>query len=259
MKNARSNSERAEFIVGFVFIFTAFLVSLYYNGDKESIFELIPNNLSVPLTSILLPVVHGSLALWALFLVFKPNIKCEVIILQIESFVTILTGTEMLGIFFFYGSIAVAQIDESFGKTTGKTTVMMVVLHFISIFGMFRHGWARVFLAIGTSAFYLSFMLWIYHLLREKFSSFLSKATYENEVIKEKPGEVIHLKDYGLTERQVSIVKDYIYNQTPYKDLAEKYITSLSSIKKDFSIIFQKFGVSNIQELNFLLSQYQLD
>lgn len=258
MKNKRLNSERVEFIVGFIFLAIAFFVSLYYDGDKDSILELIPHNLEHPLTSYILPVVHGLLALWCFNLIFKPHIQSQIVILFIESYLTVLTGTEMLGIFFFYAAFSISQIIHAF-KTNAKLKLgILSGLHFLSILGLYTHSWARVCLAFGTSIFYMSFMFWIYHLLRVKFSSFLQVAVHDNEVIQEKPGEEVFLKDYGLSERQIAITKDYVSNKTPYKDLAEKYITSLSSIKKDFSIVFQKLGVNDIQEMALLLQQYQL-
>lgn len=258
MKNKRVNSERVEFIVGFIFLLIAFLVSIYYNGDQYSIIELIPNNFDAPLTSYLLPIVHGTLAFWCFFLIFKPHMVSQIVILLVESYVTILTGTELLGIFFFYAAFSISQIIHAFKNHAKVKLAILTVLHFVSIILTFGHGWARVFLSLGTSLFYMAFMFWMYHLLRVKFSSFLQVAVHDNEVIKEKPGEIVYLKDYGLSERQIAITKDYVSNKTPYKALAEKYITSLSSIKKDFSIVFQKLGVTDIQEMAMLLQQYQL-
>lgn len=259
MKSRRINSERVEFIVGFLFLLTAFIVSLYYDGDKNSILELIPHHLGRPLTAYILPIVHGTMALWCFFLIFKPSIRSQVIMLFIESFITILTNTEMLGIFFFYAAVAISQISQAFNPKEHIKIATITIIHFLCILGIYPHGWAKVFLALGTSCFYMVFMFWIYHLLRVKFSSFLQKAVYENSVIKEEPGQIVNLKDYGLTERQIAITKDYVANKTAYKELAEKYITSLSSIKKDFSIVFQKLGVSDIHEMSVLLQQYQLN
>ena len=61
-------------------------------------------------------------------------------------------------------------------------------------------------------------------------------------------GDVVSLSKYGLTGRQVSLVLDYIYKQTSYKELGEKYGLGLSTIKREFSIIFKIFGVSKIED-----------
>ena len=71
-------------------------------------------------------------------------------------------------------------------------------------------------------------------------------------------GDVVSLSTYGLTGRQISLVLDYIYNQTSYKELGEKYGLGLSTIKREFSIVFKIFGVSKIEDLKMLLLQYQL-
>ena len=62
--------------------------------------------------------------------------------------------------------------------------------------------------------------------------------------------------DFGLTKRQINFLKDYMYTKLSYKEIAEKYVVSISTVKKDMADIFCKFNVKNINELYFLLSQF---
>lgn len=252
------NSERVVSIVAFIFLVIAFFASIALNGDPDSVLELIPHGDYV-LTAILLPIIHGITAVWCFYQIFRPSLFGEAGIMIIESCVTIMTGTELLGIFLFYGAICLIQISLAEKLKHGRFVYICVAVHFLLLFTTLSHGIAKFALYVSCSAFYLSFLLWIYHLIRVKFTYFLPKTILKTSVIKETPGSTIHLKDFGFTERQIGIIQDYIYNKVSYKELAEKYITSLSSIKKDFSIVFQKLGVSNIQEMSFLLMQYHIE
>ena len=64
--------------------------------------------------------------------------------------------------------------------------------------------------------------------------------------------------DFGLTKRQINFLKDYMYTKLSYKEIAEKYVVSISTVKKDMTDIFSIFGVQNKNELTLLLSQYKL-
>lgn len=259
MKNKWINSERVVPSAGFLFLLIAVIVSLVRNGDKDSVLELIPHNPEIVLTSYIIPVVHIICCFMALFLIFKPSINGECLIMIIESTLTILTGNEILGIFFFYGAVILYKIDSVDRQKAAKAILPMLVLHIIIICTSFLKGWDAFLMNAGCSTFFLFFFMRIYNLLQDKFSYFLPKSVLQSSIIKEEPGQVIHLKDYGLTERQANLTKDYIATNPSYKELAEKYITSLSSIKKEFSSIFPKLGVNNIQEMNFLLVQYKVE
>ena len=69
----------------------------------------------------------------------------------------------------------------------------------------------------------------------------------------------IHLEEFGLSERQINLVKDYLINKTGYKELGQKYFMSTSTVKKDMNDVFKKFDVKNINELYLLLIQYEVE
>ena len=49
-----------------------------------------------------------------------------------------------------------------------------------------------------------------------------------------------------------------MYTKLSYKEIADKYMVSISTVKKDMTDIFSIFGVQNKNELTLLLSQYKL-
>ena len=113
---------------------------------------------------------------------------------------------------------------------------------------------------IGYSVFCYSFYLWIYSILKAKFSCLIPKNVRENNTIIGKPaGSVIKLSDYNLNERQRTYLMEHIHNKLSYKEIGEKYFVSLSTVKKIFADIFKIFNVSNIEELRLLLLQYQVE
>ena len=72
-------------------------------------------------------------------------------------------------------------------------------------------------------------------------------------------GSKIHLEEFGLSERQINLVKDYLINKTGYKELGQKYFMSTSTVKKDMNDVFKKFDVKNINELYLLLIQFEVE
>ena len=72
-------------------------------------------------------------------------------------------------------------------------------------------------------------------------------------------GSKIKLEEFGLSERQIKFVKDYLKNKSSYKELSEKYFISTSTVKKDMNDVFTKFNVKNINELYLLLIQFEVE
>jgi len=54
------------------------------------------------------------------------------------------------------------------------------------------------------------------------------------------------------------MILDNIQNNLSYKQLSEKYFVSVSTVKKDFSEVFQVFEVTKLEELHLLLLRYQV-
>ena len=137
---------------------------------------------------------------------------------------------------------------------------IIFILHIINIFLMYTHGWSRTIITLGTSAFMCTFYLWLFSLLKAKFSCIIPMTVNENKCLKNKKvGSLIHLSDYNLSERQMQLILDNLHSNLSYKELSDKYYMSISLVKKEFAYIFKVFDVSKIEELHMLLLQYLVE
>ena len=254
MDRNRINSERVVAVIGLIFILTAAIVSLFFNGDPNSIIELIAD------TSIVIPVVHFICVAITIAYVITLNSYLMISVLIVESELTILTNYEQLGIFFFYAVVIYTLCTDLLVNKSKKCLVILFIIHLITLLLTYTHGIKYMFVDIGYSLFCLAFYAWIYHILKAKLSCLIPQNVRENNVIIGKPaGSVIKLSDYNLTKRQSNFLIEHIHNKLSYKDLSEKYFVSISTVKKIFADIFKIFNVSNIEELRLLLLQYQVE
>lgn len=250
MKNKKINIERVVSIISFLFLGIALYGGLTLEGDPDSI---------LPHSKIDICVFHSVCVTLSFFCIFKPIRLIQIIILLLESFITILTNYETLGIFFFYFAIILLLCNDFFTKRGVLIASILFCFHIITIFLMYTHGWTRTIIAFATSIFSLSFFIWIYSILKTKLSFLIPTIISNNLAITNKqPGQELSLSDYKLTDRQINLVMDYLYNNLSYNDLSQKYNISLSTVKKDFSEIFKIFNVSKLEELHILLLQYKI-
>ena len=245
---------RIFYVVAFIFLGLATFASFMSKGDKYSI---------LPRTDLILPTVHLVCCLSSFICIFFPIFPLNFFICMMESTITILCGTEILGVFLFYASLVIILVENKFNFRLQLSSILLTtalfVVHLVTIFFSYPHGWVRTLIAFGSTMFIGAFFTWIYAYLKEKFSCFFPTNVTKNETIGVRiPGSELKLSEYGLTERQINLVIDYIYCNMNYKKLSEKYAMSLSLVKKEFNEVFKIFNVSKIEELYILLLQYQL-
>ncbi len=253
MDRSRISSERVVAVVGVVFLLIAAITSLFFDGDSKSIIEKVAD------TSIVIPIVHFTCVVLALIYLFTTNAYLLVSILMVESELTILTNYEELGIFFFYAAIIYMLCTDFLVDKSRRPVVILFIVHMITLLLTFPHGVKSMVVDIGYSFFCFAFYLWIYSILKVKFSCLFPQNVRENNTIIGKPaGSTISLSDYNLNERQINFLMDHIHNKLSYKEISEKYFVSISTVKKIFADIFKIFNVSNIEELRILLLQYQV-
>lgn len=250
MKKRQLSMERVVSVVAFVFLAVSFVCSIILDGDPLSI---------IPKTEIVIPVVHFICAAAALVSIFYPLFPIQFLIMQVESVLTILTNYEQLGIFLFYGSVFLLLCKDFSSKYTKSKMCIVFLVHVLALIGHVTHGVPYMLLSIFTSAFYMAFFVWIYYILKVKFSCFIPTKVTTNSILSNKiPGSQLILSEYDLTERQINFILDYLNENATYKTLSEKYFVSLSAVKKDFRKIFQTFNVSKIEELYILLLKFQV-
>ena len=145
--------------------------------------------------------------------------------------------------------------NKYFTTNAKKKLIPFIICWIITLFSLIPFGMQRFILGLVISAFFAGFYAYIYKKLEGYISVFAPIKSIESESLPEK-GTLLNLADYGLTERQVKLVEDYMDHRLSYKELANKYYISISSVKKDMVSVFVKFGVKNINELYIVLSQY---
>ena len=253
MDRNRINSERVVAVVGFLFLLVATIMSILLDGAPNSIIEKIAP------TAIVIPLVHGICLLLAVICIIKPNPTLMITIFLIESELTILTNYEELGIFFFYAALILLLCKDILSNKKKYYVYVIFFFHILTLALTYTHGLTYTLIDIGYSLFCFAFYLWIYSILKAKFSCIIPQNVRENNAIIGKPaGAVISLSDYNLNERQSTFVIENIHNKLSYKEISEKYFVSISTVKKIFAEVFKIFEVSNIEELRILLLQYQV-
>lgn len=253
MQNNKLINERVVSAIGFCFLVTATITAFLNDGDKLSILEKFGSSRKIIFTT------HLICACFSIFMIIKPSDIGYIIIMMTESVLTMLTGYEQLGIFFFYASLILLICKDLCGKKNVYVMSVLITIHILSLLGTYTHGTNVLCLSVAYSAFSFLFYLWIYKYLKTKLSCFWPKTVTENEILKNaKPGELIKLSNYNLTERQTAYLLENLYNNLSYKKISSKYNVSVSTVKRIFVDIFKIFKVNNLEELRFLLLQYQI-
>ena len=243
--------ERVVSIVAFIFLSLAFSAAIVLNGDPLSI---------LPYSRAILIVVHGVCAIATFITIFRPSSIMQIIILLTESFITTITNYEMLGVMFFYCALVIILIKNLLKERVKFRITTIFILHIINILLMYTHGWTRTLITLATSAFFFTFYMWIYSVLKSRLSCVIPSAVTNNKSLKNhQPGSTLHLTEFNLTERQITFVLDFMNQNLSYKALSDKYNVSLSTVKKEFTEIFKIFEVTKIEELQILLIQYVIE
>lgn len=218
------------------------------------------NNRLIPYSVIVIPAVHGLVFIGAVFLCFKYNYMVQYFLFQIESIVCILSSFGALGIFLFYVAEVILILNRFDKNDYKKYLIISLSIHLICIFITFFDSWTYGVVHLFSSLLMMVCFLWFYEILKVRFSCFTPTNVKKNSVLSNvKQGSNIFLSDYGLTERQINFVYDYINNDLSYKALSDKYFVSISTVKKEFTDVYKIFNVNKLEELHILLLQYIVD
>lgn len=237
------------FIMGLVNLLSYYII---FSGQSS--------NRVIPYSNFVIPVIHGFVFLASIFLCFKYNYLLQYYLFQIESIVCILSSIQALGIFLFHASEIILLINRYEKKDCKKYLIISLAIHILSLLITFFDSWTYGLVYLFASMFMLFVFCWFYELLKIRFSCFTPATVKENSVLSNvKHGSNIFLSDYGLSERQINFIYDYINNDLNYKDLSDKYFVSISTVKKEFTDVYKIFNVTKLEELHILLLQYIVD
>ena len=234
-------------ISSFLILITASILSLFMTPTEGTILPY--PQYTVPFFNFLCAALCLSL------LFFKNKNLIEYLILAIQSFSTTITGYETLGAFLFTAFFLLLFCNGFFKTKLKRKIFSLMLAWFIICLSVLAFGIYRFILQIVTTLFFFSFFVFIYNKLSNHLSIFLP-TKISTSVVLPKPGEELILSNYGLTERQVSMVKDYLEKQSSYTQLGNKYNISPSTVKKDMQKVFTLLGVRDLKNLHILLLQY---
>ena len=215
----------------------------------------------LPHFNIIVPIVNIFCVLSCFFLMIFPKFRfMQSIILFLQGITMIMNNFLFLGIFLYCFGIALLFCYGYF-KSNQKIKIFAYPTPlFLSFFFILPVNLPKFFMAWAYLLFLFFSYLYLYNTIKktifERFP-FLCDKISKKEL--PEPGKTINLVDYGLSERQVEIIKKYETGISNYKELAVFFITSESTIKQEMSRICKIFGVENARILFILLQHYNIE
>ncbi|MBP3710222.1 MAG: hypothetical protein J6I73_07475 [Treponema sp.] len=215
----------------------------------------------VPYAEITVPLVYGVSAFACALLIFRlENVILETAVLIAQSFLTVWTGKEILGIF-LYSAMIIMLLCNKFFRTRGTIkTAAFIVLWLVILPGIIPYGRARTIIAYIVSILQILFYAYIYVSLKDLLVPLLPPQFHSAQDKLPAQGSVLHvsqLQELGLSERQIQFILDSIKGKS-YAEIAEMHAASTSTVKKEMVSVFKAFGVKTREELLFILLQYTI-
>lgn len=236
-------------ICGFVALASGTILNIVIGAD-------FPGSI-VPYTNIVTPCVNGFCTILCVFFIFFPrNQKILMAILTIQSVYDVLTGYEILGLFHFLFLLLILFCRGFFKTYLIRKISILLGCWVLLLVTLVSFGIDRFVFAFVVTLFMISAFLYIHYLLIDKLSCLIPQI--DSAKINISNGTVLNLTELGFTERQIQCIYEYQKESPTYKEVADKLLTSESTIKYEMSNICKKFGVKNREELKIILTRYEL-
>ncbi|MDR2956208.1 MAG: hypothetical protein LBV43_14130 [Prevotella sp.] len=253
-KNRLVNPFQLLAIGGCIMSGTATILALIYGADFVASV--------IPFASIITPCINGLCTVIAFLLIFNPHwFALFYAMLFVQSLHLVFLGFDVigLGLYIFLNFILFCK---GFYKSFFKLKVFLcLAIWVLMIIHILSFSWDRVFIGFAATLFVTSTYVCIYYLPRDRLSYLLSNTPIDkmNSVYQlPEPGSSLCLQDLGLSERQCGCIEACLTGSVLYKVLADRYLTSESTIKKEMASMFKFFGVTDRESLMLLLSQYKI-
>lgn len=211
---------------------------------------------------ITVPIVNFSSCIFCLILLFlkTEHYKLEILLCFVQSIFTTITGYETIGAFLYSAIIIILFINKFFVSHFYLKVFSLLIIWLCITLGLIPISVERFFLIIAVSIFFCSFYLFVFDKLKNQLSVFLpSNETFISKIKMPAPGSKLNLQDYDLSDRQIMLIKEYLVSQKSYAQLSNKFNIGLSTVKRDMSMAFERFGVKDIKRLHILLLQYEIE
>ena len=214
----------------------------------------------LPYANYIVPPINFAGICFALFMLIFPRYKLlQSIVFFTFGILMTLNNLVFLGALLYSLGLVLMFANGLIEQRPQKKLIIIDIMWFLSLFSIVPQNIFQFFMALVYSLFLIFAYAHIYTSMR-KYSHALFPIINQGISSKELPkiGSVLHLKEFGFTERQSRITIEFSKNHSTYKQLADIVCTSESTIKHEMKDIFSKIGVQNSIELRFLLSMYQI-
>ena len=197
-----------------------------------------------------------------LFIFPKFEFLCYIVLIP-QIIATTMTGHETLGVFLYVLFLAILFFEQRLSyKVKNLFMILSLIIFLIVLLGVLPYGIVRFCMAFAETIFFVTTFLSFYISIKEKLNSLIpeinSKLYFSNDIKLPKSGEVVSLKEIGLTKRQSELLILFVTKDFSYTQLAQKTDISVSIIKKEMSDCLTIFGCRNIATLRIILSNFQL-
>ena len=244
--------------------FVSFLILLM--GVFCSIFFTDPNVYKsiIPYPTVTIPVINIFSATCAFLLFIFPKIHCLAFFVLIPQIVsTTLTTHETLGAFLYVLLIVILHLNDFLSAKIKKIIILVSIpIWFCLLLGCYVYGVVHFVMAYAETLFFFCILLSFKFFYENKFQSIMpiiNSNLYLSKKIKlPQPGEEINLSEFNLSKRQADFLISFIVYSLSYNQIATKFNSSLSLVKKEMSCCLEIFGCKNIATLKMILSHYVL-
>ena len=215
----------------------------------------------LPYFNVIVPVVNITCSAICFFLVFFQRFRLlQSLVLFVQGIIMTLNNIIFLGIYLYYFGIVLLFCNGYLkNNKTVKITVCLIPL-FLSFIPISYTNIHTFYMTFAFSLFLCFSYFYIYVKTKQNlFELFPFLANKISSKQLPEAGSKLHLSEYGLTERQIKILIEFINDSENYKTISEHLILSISTVKQEMAAICKYFDVKNIEVLRLLLQQYELE
>ena len=207
-----------------------------------------------------IPAANAIGAILALIALIKLDLKfLQTFVFFLQGIVMTLDGIIFLGVFLYSIGIVMLFCYQYLEKNIKLKLGIIFSIWFISLTALIRNHLLNFLMAVSYTFFLMFIYIYLYNIIKHSLLRlFPITALNLSSITLPEVGTVLDLNQFGLSERQILLVREFSKTRASYKELAEKVIISESTVKKEMIEIFRKLGVKNLTSLSFLLSQYKI-
>ncbi|MGI5059138.1 helix-turn-helix transcriptional regulator [Treponema pectinovorum] len=246
-------------ILGALFLAIA-IINNFFDGVDHAPFT---SSILYPHTNFIVPAVNIFCFVMAIvYLLFPSQIWIIFALFMIEAVHLMSTGFETVGIIIyinFFAILSASGYAKRHFKIKASIFGGILILLLSNI--IYSSGFYDFFYYLAMAIFMISCYTILYYMLYDKLNFLFKEIAVpdlKSSLKLPEKGSNLNLKNFGLTQRQISCIHYTLNTSFSYKMIAEKLVTSESTVKKDMQDLYKFFGVKNREMLRLLLLQYKI-